>query len=125
MSTIKWLQRKNPNRKSSCFLFYRFLVKIDCKLKSRSSRSFSTKRELMKPIPDRFRDENKIVSIIPAKHPNSGIMYKCYRIRTITVAIVNKNDGKRIIDFLMSFRDFEELSFFLVPLGITFCALSF
>ena len=34
-------------------------------------------------------------------------------------------DLKRKIDFLMSFRDFAELSFFFVPPGITFCALSF
>ena len=32
---------------------------------------------------------------------------------------------KRKIDFLMSFRDFAELSFFFVPPGITVCALSF
>merc|ERR1711965_5610 len=30
-----------------------------------------------------------------------------------------------LFDFLMSFRDFAEFSFFLVPPGITFCALSF
>ena len=30
-----------------------------------------------------------------------------------------------LFDFLISFRDFAELSFFLVPPGITFCALSF
>ena len=32
---------------------------------------------------------------------------------------------KRKFNFLMSFRDFAELSFFLVPPGIVFCALSF
>ena len=30
-----------------------------------------------------------------------------------------------LFDFLVSFRDFAELSFFLVPPGITFCVLSF
>ena len=30
-----------------------------------------------------------------------------------------------LFDFLMSFRAFEELSFFFVPLGIVVCALSF
>ena len=30
-----------------------------------------------------------------------------------------------LFDFLISFRDFAELSFFFVPPGITFCALSF
>ena len=34
-------------------------------------------------------------------------------------------DLKRKMDFLISFRDFAELSFFLVPPGITVCALSF
>ena len=33
-------------------------------------------------------------------------------LRSITRAIVNKNDGKRKIDFLMLFLDFQKLSFF-------------
>ena len=45
------------------------------------------------------------------------------------VVLVDQNDllvmGKHLIDFLTSFRDFAELSFFLVPPRITFCALSF
>ena len=39
-------------------------------------------------------------------------------LRSITRAIVNKNDGKRIIDFLMSFWDFQKLSFVFVPPGL-------
>ena len=41
-------------------------------------------------------------------------------LRAITRAIVNKNDGKRKIDFLMSFRDFQTVSFVFAPPGITF-----
>ena len=45
-------------------------------------------------------------------------------LRSITRAVVNKNDGKRKIDFLMLFWDFQKLSFVFAPPGITFCALS-
>ena len=36
----------------------------------------------------------------------------------------NKNDGKLILEFLMSFWDFQKLSFVFASLGLTFCALS-
>ena len=45
-------------------------------------------------------------------------------LRSITRAIVNKNDGKRIIDFLTLFWNFQKLSFVFAPLGLTSCALS-
>ena len=45
-------------------------------------------------------------------------------LRSTTRAIVNKNDGQRIIDFLTSFWDFQKLSFVFAPLGLIFCALS-
>ena len=60
-----------------------------------------------------------------------SIAIVCFRasranfLRSITKAIVNKNDGKRIIDLLTSFCDFQKLSFVFAPLGLTFCALSF
>ena len=45
-------------------------------------------------------------------------------LRSITRAILNKEDGKRKIDFLTLFLDFQRLSFFFAPPGITFCARS-
>ena len=45
-------------------------------------------------------------------------------LRSITRAIVNKKEGKRKIDFLTSFWNFQKLSFVFAPPGITFCALS-
>ena len=45
-------------------------------------------------------------------------------LRSITRAIVNKNIGKCKIDFLTLFWDFQRLSFFFAPPGITFCDLS-
>ena len=45
-------------------------------------------------------------------------------LRSITRAIVNKNDGKRKIVFLTLFCDFQKVSFVFSPPGMTFCALS-
>ena len=45
-------------------------------------------------------------------------------LHSITRAIVNKNNGKRKMDFLTLFWDFQKLPFVFAPQGTTFCALS-
>ena len=45
-------------------------------------------------------------------------------LRSITRAVGNKKKGKRKLDLLTSFWNFQKLSFVFAPPGITFCALS-